>query len=184
MAEKTLNGIRVLMIIAPEDFRDEELLEPQQLLTEAGAKVTVASTRAGEAGGMLGAKLVPDAVVDEVKAADYHGVVVVGGMGSPTHLWNNAKVHQLLKDTHSAGRVAGAICLSGAVLANAGVLNGKRATVYVTDESVAALTAGGATYVKEHVVHDGNVVTADGPEAATEFGNALVKALRALAVAK
>jgi protease I len=184
MAEKTLNGIRVLMIIAPEDFRDEELLEPKHILTEAGAKVTVASTAAGEASGMLGAKVTPDAVVNNVKSADYHAVVVVGGMGSPTHLWNNAHIHQLLKETHAAGRVVGGICLSGAVLANAGVLKGKKATVWATDESLAALSGGGASYVKDHVVHDGNVVTADGPEAATQFGNTLVKALHQLAVAK
>lgn len=184
MTEKTLNGTRVLMIIAPEDFRDEELLEPKQILTEAGAQVTVASTRAGEATGMLGASVKPDAVVDNLKSADYHAVVVVGGMGSPTHLWQHKHVHNLLKETHAAGRVVGGICLSGAVLANAGVLNGKRATVWATDESLAALSAGKAQYVKEHVVQDGNVVTADGPEAAPEFGQTLVRALQKIAVAK
>jgi protease I len=176
--DMSLNGTRVLMVIAPEDFRDEELLEPKKLLTEAGAQVTVASTREGEASGMLGATIKPDAVVDSLKAADYHAVVVVGGMGSPTHLWNHSHVHKLLKETHTAGRVVGAICLSGAVLANAGVLAGKRATVWATD---AALQQGNARYVKEHVVHDGNVVTADGPEAAPEFGRTLITALKNLA---
>ena len=184
MADETLKGIRVLMIIAPEDFRDEELLEPKELLTKAGAQVSVASTQAGEASGMLGAKVTPDSVVTGLNASDYHAVVVVGGMGSPTHLWNNPKVLQLLQETNSEGRVVGAICLSSAVLANAGVLNGKTATVYATDASLAALSAGGAHYSKEHVVHDGNVVTADGPEAASDFGNTLVRALRALAVTK
>jgi protease I len=184
MADKALDGIRVLMIIAPEDFRDEELLEPKQLLTDAGAKVTVASTESGEASGMLGAKVTPDATVAGLKASDYHAVVVVGGMGSPTHLWNNEAVLQLLRDTHAAGNVVGAICLSGAVLANAGVLKGKKATVYATDESLAALSAGGAHFATEHVVHDGNVVTADGPEAASEFGMTLITALQRQAIAK
>jgi protease I len=184
MTNQPLNGNRVLMIIAPEDFRDEELLEPKQLLTEAGAKVTVASTREGEATGMLGARIKPDAIVDTLKASDYHAVVIVGGMGSPTHLWHHNHVHKLLKETQSAGRVVGGICLSGAVLANAGVLAGKRATVYATDESIAALSAGKAQYVTDHVVHDGTVVTADGPEAASEFGRTLIHALQQLPVAK
>jgi protease I len=177
MAEKKLSGTRVLMVIAPEDFRDEELLEPKSILTEAGAQVTVASTKPGQATGMLGAQVIPDTVVDGLKAADYHAVVVVGGMGSPTHLWNHTHLHKLLQETNSSGRVVGGICLSGAVLANAGVLSGKKATVWATDESLAALKNGKAHYQTEHVVHDGNVVTADGPEAASEFGRTLVAAL-------
>lgn len=178
MSEKTLAGIRVLMVIAPEDFRDEELLEPKQILTDAGAKVTVASTRAGAASGMLGASVNPDVVVDTIKPGDYHAVVVVGGMGSPTHLWNHTKLHELLQHAAGNGGVAGGICLSGAVLAKAGILNGKRATVWAMDESLKALEEGKAQYTAEHVVADGNVITADGPEAATDFGHALVVALQ------
>lgn len=180
MTEKTLSGTKVLMIIAPQDFRDEELLEPKRILSEAGAQVTVASTKDGEATGMLGAKVRPDTVVDSQKAADYQAVVVVGGMGSPEHLWNHKHIHKLLTDAHTNGRVIGGICLSGAVLANAGVLAGKKATVWATDESLAALQNGKATYIKDHVVHDGNVITADGPEAAVDFGQKLVAALRSL----
>jgi protease I len=181
MADKKLTGMKVLIVLAPDQFRDEELLQPKEILSGHGAHVTVASTRAGEAHGMLGATVTPDTVVDKEQATDYHGIVVVGGMGSPEFLWNNASLHKLLKDCQQQGKVVAGICLSGAVLANAGVLSGKRATVWATPESVAALEKGKAQYTKDHVVADGSVVTADGPEAASQFGEAVATALQKVA---
>ena len=177
MAEKRLQGIRVLMVIAPEEFRDEELLTPQEILTDNGARVDVASTRSGEASGMLGATVKPNLVLADAKAQDYQALIVVGGMGSPEHLWHEPKLHQLLQELHKSGKVVAGICLSGAVLANAGVLNGRKATVYATPESLQALKDGKAQYIEEPVVHDGKVITADGPEAAEEFGETITNEL-------
>jgi protease I len=67
-----------------------------------------------------------------------------------------------------------AICLAGAVLARSGVLRGRRATVYPLPRAVLELKKAGATYVGEPVVVDGPVITASGPEAAAEFGAALI----------
>lgn len=177
MAEKRLQGTRVLMVIAPEEFRDEELLTPKQILTDAGAKVDVASTRAGEATGMLGATATPDLVLANAKSQDYQAVIVVGGMGSPEHLWNEPQLHSILQDLNKSNRVIAAICLSGAVLANAGVLNGKKATVYSIPESLQALADGKAQFIDEPVVQDGKVITANGPEAAEEFGEKILNEL-------
>ena len=62
MAEKRLTGNKILMVIAPDQFRDEELLTPKEVLTQSGATVVVASTQTGEAKGMLGARVTPDIV--------------------------------------------------------------------------------------------------------------------------
>jgi protease I len=177
MAEKRLAGTRILMVIAPDQFRDEELLEPKQLLTEAGATVQVASTKSAEAKGMLGALVTPDLVLADAKSADYQAVIVVGGMGSPDHLWNEPKLHQIVRDLHKDNKVVAAICLSGAVLANAGVLKGKRATVWPMYESLKALSDGNAQYIEQPVVQDGKLITANGPEAAHQFGETIIAEL-------
>jgi protease I len=180
MADKRLAGTKVLMVIAPSEFRDEELLEPKQILEAEGAQVTVASTKAGEAKGMLGARVTADTTLDQVKATDFHGIVVVGGMGSPEHLWTSSQLHQLVQQMHREEKVVAAICLSGAVLAKAGVLQGRRGTVWEMPESHAAFDEGNATFVKEPVVEDGHLITAEGPEAATDFGKRIANKLAAL----
>jgi protease I len=177
MAEKRLAGTKILMVIAPEQFRDEELFVPKSVFEREGAAVTVASTRVGEAKGMLGGKEKTSHIVSAAKADDYAAVVVVGGMGSPQFLWHDAPLRALLQEAHSQSKVLAAICLSGAVLANAGVLRGRRATVWAMPESLKALSDGKAQYVEEPVVHDGRIITANGPEAAQAFAEQIVSEL-------
>lgn len=177
MVGKRLSGKRVLMVIAPREFRDEELLEPRALLAEQGAQIDVASTAKGQATGMLGATVTPDLLLSEANAESYDAVIVVGGMGSPEHLWDNKDLHVLLQNIQSNNKVIAAICLSGAALARAGVLVGKNATVWPMPESLAALEHGKARYTKEPVVCDGKIITADGPGAASQFGTAIADAL-------
>lgn len=181
MADKRLSGKRVLMVIAPKQFRDEELIEPKKVFLAEGAHVTIAACKSGQAAGMLGALVTPDIPVSDARAEDFDAAVVVGGMGSPTYLWDDAQLHLLLQQLQKSNKVVAAICLSGAVLARAGVLHGRRATVYPTPESIEALEQGGAHHVSEHVVRDGAVVTADGPDVATEFGHAVVEAMTTVA---
>ena len=72
-------------------------------------------------------------------------------------------------------KLLAAICFAPVTLARAGVLDGKRATVWKSEKG--QLTAAGAEYVAERVVTDGKLITGDGPTAAETFGKALVKAL-------
>ncbi|GBC83359.1 Putative cysteine protease YraA [bacterium HR10] len=179
---EAVKGKRILMVIAPEDFRDEELFTPKQIFEAGGAEVTIASTRLGLARGMLGGSASPDLLIAEARAEDYDAIVVVGGMGSPTHLWADEALHRLLREADEKGKIIGAICLSPAVLARAGLLRGRRATVYVTDESMSELRRGGAHYQQVDVVTDGRIVTASGPHAAAEFGRAIVAQLASRSV--
>jgi len=164
---------KVLFVVAPERFRDEELLEPKRILEHHGAAVTVASTRSGTAVGMLGAKVAVDCLVQGADAASYDALAIAGGAGAPAHLWDSEPLRRLAKAIHAAGKPVGAICLSPPVLARAGLLAGKRATTYPADRAVAELKRGGATYVQEAVVRDGTILTASGPEAAAAFGETL-----------
>ena len=166
---------RILCVIAPERFRDEELAEPKRALEAAGHQVTVASTRKGEALGMLGARVVPDVTIAQARAEDIDLLVIAGGAGAPQHLWDSAPLAALARSVHAAGRPVAAICLAPPVLARAGVLAGRRATTFPTERALAELKRGGATYVREPVVRDGTIITASGPEAAEAFGAALVQ---------
>jgi protease I len=77
----------------------------------------------------------------------------------------------LVKEANRAGKVVSAICLAPVTLANAGLLEGKRATAYPSAESF--LKWKGAIYTGNAVEVEGNIVTANGPEAAEEFAQAV-----------
>ena len=119
----------VVMIIAKENFRDEELREPQKILEKQGAKVTIASSSLITATGMFGAEAEPDILIDDVKVEDYDAIVFVGGAGASEY-WNNPTAHKIAKKAEESEKILGAICIAPVTLANAGVLEGKRATVW------------------------------------------------------
>jgi protease I len=167
---------KVVMIIAHKEFRDEELTETRKVLERANQTIAVASSDLSPATGMLGMQAPVDLLVKDVKAADYDAVVFVGGSGAQEY-WDDPTAQQLARDAVAQGKVLGAICFAPVTLANAGVLEGKQATVWRAEAD--RLKARGADYTGAKVQVDGDVITANGPEAAQEFGQALVKALAA-----
>ena len=175
--EKRLKGKRVLAIVAPVGLRDEELQQPRQILESEGAEVKVASLMQGICSGMLGARVKAEFTMEQARAYDFDAVIVVGGAGSPDCLWDSAELHHVLRQAAESNKVIGGICLSGAVLARAGVAGGRHLTVSQTPRTLNELEKAGARDVARDVVIDGNMVTAGGPAAAREFGRRLVERL-------
>lgn len=171
---------QILMVIAPDQFRDEELLVPRQAFQAQGWQVDTVSTKTGQAKGMLGAVESVEKDLDAAENKAYDAVVMVGGMGSPEYLWNNEQLHRILQKLNQQKKVVASICLSGAVLAKAGLLNSKQATVWEMPESLQALKEGGANYTAQPVTVDGNIVTANGPEAAKDFAQSVIERVNAL----
>ena len=171
---KRLNGKKILMVIAKNKFRDEEYAVPRRTLENEGAAVTVASSSLDTAEGMLGMQVKPDVLIDSVKEADYDGIVFVGGGGAREY-FDSPAAHKLAKDFFGHGKLTSAICIAPATLANAGLLQGKKATSFPSSE--AALRSHGAVLTGEPVAVDGMIVTAVGPEAAQQFGLKLVEVL-------
>lgn len=165
---------KALLIIAPQNFRDEELFHTKEELENAGVEVTVASTTTSEATGMLGGVIIPNILVSDVNAGDYDAVLFIGGTGASIY-FNDSIAHGIVKNAYVEGKIIGAICIAPSTLANAGVLDGKKATAYSSERS--NLESKGANFTGAGVEVDGKVITADGPGSARNFGKTIAKAL-------
>ncbi|MEK7825878.1 MAG: DJ-1/PfpI family protein [Nitrospirota bacterium] len=172
--EKKLDGKKVAMVIAPERFRDEEYAIPKEILEEEGVVVTTVSSKKDVAIGKLGLKVKPDLTLNDLKVKDYDALIFVGGGGAEEY-WNSQKAHSLAIEAVQRKKVLGAICIAPVILANAGLLYGKKATVY--ESEIDKIKGKGAVYNGLPVERDGNIITANGPEAADQFGKAIVEAL-------
>lgn len=170
----SLTGKKVLMVIASSNFRDEEYLEPRKMLEQAGVRVTVACSSLKPAKGKLGLEVRPDILIDDVKDGDYDGIVFVGGGGSQEY-FESPVAHRLAKGFYESGKLTSAICIAPAILANAGLLNRKKATSFPSSRET--LQAKGAVFVTGSVEKDGTIVTGSGPEAAKKFGETLLQVL-------
>jgi protease I len=172
--------MKVLIAIAPEKFRDEELAEPVAALRAAGIGFDIASTRRGTCTGMLGAKATATLSFEEVDPKSYDGIVIIGGSGSQAHLWEDDLLPIIVNNIQKSGKVVAAICLAPVVLARAGILKGKKATYYESPVAFREMKAGGAVLVNQPVVTDTRIITANGPAASKAFADAVVKMLTAV----
>jgi protease I len=164
------------MIIANQNFQDDEFAQPKKILEENNIKVTVASTSLDEAVGMNGAKVKPEILIQDINVSDFDAVLFIGGSGAVVYL-DDPVVHKIAQDALGANKIIGAICIAPVALAKAGILKGKRVTTYPVEENQKHLEASGAVYTAKPLEKDGNIITASGPVAAKAFGEEIVKAL-------
>lgn len=172
--------MKILMVIAPEKFRDEEFAVPAAALQKAGIAYDVASKQRGPATGMLGLKVNATLSFEEVDPKAYDAILIVGGGGAQMHLWDDDLLAEMVKYFHATGKVVAAICLAPVVLARAGILKGKKATYFNSPASFREMKAGGAILVDKPVVTDGRIVTGNGPAAAEEFAATFIKVVTAV----
>ena len=161
---------KAVFIIAQKDFRDEELLEPKEVLTSRGVEVKVATRTRSRAVGKLGTEIEPDLAISEIEVKDFDAIIFAGGQGARDY-FADENVFKLVNGFKNAGKILGAICIAPSILANAGVLISKIVTAFPTEEE--NLKNKGAEYTGMPVEVDGRIVTAKDPTAAKEFGEKL-----------
>ena len=113
---------------------------------------------------------------------DYDAIVYIGGSGTPIVRADNHSI-KIAQEAFEKGKVIGAICWSPTILAKAGILKGRNATVWNGDDdefnmtTPEYLTEQGAKYTGKPVTIDGKIITADGPSSAQGYAEAIWKAL-------
>ncbi len=169
-----LSNKRVLFIIAPENFRDEELLEPKKVLENCKCKIVIANNNGKTSRGMLGSRVDVHTTTNKADVNDYDTIIFVGGAGSTVY-WNDKTALNIAKEAYLKGKVVASICLASGTLANAGIFRGKNATGWPDTKSL--IEKNGGTYTGKDLEISGRVISAKGPSAAKKFGEAIAKVL-------
>jgi 4-methyl-5(b-hydroxyethyl)-thiazole monophosphate biosynthesis len=155
-----------------DGFEEIETIVPVDLLRRAGAQVVMAS--------VSGAKLVTgrcqisvqsDALLSDIEGETFDLLLIPGGPGVRA-LRADGRPARLARRHVEAGRIVAAICAAPTVLADAGLLAGRRFTAHdsVVDELPQSLVA-------ERVVEDGQIITSRGAGTAVDFALTLVRRL-------
>lgn len=145
------------------------------LLRRAGIEVVTAGLQPGIVKASRGTQLLPDATLDAVLRVEFDMIVLPGGMPGAQHLREDPRIIALLKKMAEQGKYTAAICAAPTVLAEAGLLVGKRVTSY--PGFLDKLDVPGMAYLKDAVVKDGKILTSRGPGTAMDFALALIEAL-------
>jgi protease I len=165
---------KVVLIIAPENFRDEELFNTQNALTDINAEITIASSKTGSIKGMLGGKAEAAMLIDDITVDDYDAVVFIGGSGAKEY-FNNKIALNIARQAKEKNKLLAAVCIAPTILANAGILKNVRVTSFPSEQGL--LKKAGASFTGADVEKDGLIITGSGPKASEKFGKALADAL-------
>jgi protease I len=167
---------RKILMFVGDDYEDLELWYPRFRMIEAGYQVVVAGPLAGETyRGKHGYPCRSDAAIRDVTASDFDGLIVPGGF-MPDKLRRDAKVLELVRQFHAAGKLVAAICHGGWIPISAGVYRGVRVTgsLGIKDDLVNA----GALWEDKPVVVDRHFVSSRKPDDFPDFCRAMLAFLR------
>ncbi len=165
----------VLMVLANQDFRDEEYSVPREIFEQNGIGTKVAAAEPGDCTGVNGLTISVDFTFDEINVDQFDAIVFVGGLGVERY-FANEMVLGLAREFYSAGKYTCAICWAPVILAKAGLIEERNVTAWNGAKS--DIENVGARYTGENVTIDGNIVTGSGPDAAGEFGQTIADLLQ------
>mgnify|MGYP001317763325 CR=1 FL=1 len=154
----------ILMWVAQKGSRDEELFVPKSVFEEKGYIVTVVSHNKGTAWSKFG-KIIEVVGFGDIDIGDYDAFLLVGGPGT-FNLTDDKILHGYIKRAEKKLSLFGGICFAPNIMARAGVLKGKRATVWGGPD---IFDKEGVIFEDKNVVNDGKIITANGPDAALEW---------------
>ncbi len=167
---------KVLFVVAPVNFRDEELFQPKEALEKCGHETFIASDKKGLCKGVQGGRVQAEASLKDIDPDRYDAVVFVGGGGSRV-FFDDPEAWRIAREMADQDKLVAAICIAPVILANAGLLQGKHATVY--SDEIKTIEKKGALYTHPGVTADGKIVTGDSPKSALMFGEKLCEMLKA-----
>lgn len=167
---QSLKG-RKTCIMATHGFEQSELFEPLNQLSEAGAKVDIASLEKDDIRGWdmkdWGKSIGVDMLISDVNHEDYDALVLPGGQINPDLLRVEDDALALIRSFDNAGKPVAAICHAPWLLIETGIVKGKAMTSYTSIRT--DLKNAGADVRDESVVKDGNLITSRNPDDLDDF---------------
>ena len=164
----------MVAVFLADGFEEIEATAPIDLLRRAKIETLVVGVGKLEITSARNMRYVADISTKEL--ADEHvfeAVVLPGGLPGATNLEACPEVLNAVQNTIESGGLIAAICAAPVMLANWGVLENKRATVFPAHKDKLK-----ENYLAEPIVTDFPFITANAAGAAIDFALELIKQLR------
>ncbi|MBL4781636.1 MAG: DJ-1/PfpI family protein [Porticoccaceae bacterium] len=169
------NGLEPLEMAAFSDvFGWASLLGNESIeLVDVGLRTNIKTA--------FGLNLRANFVLDDVDLATFDALAIPGGF-EPAGFYREALSEPFLdviRSFHSQGKPIASVCVSSLALGAAGILKGRRATVYHQAKGLRKqqLQESGAIFIDRPIVVDGNCITSTGPGTAIEVALTLLARL-------
>lgn len=164
-----------------DGFEEVEAIAPVDMLRRASVEVKTVGVTGEVVSSSHGISVIPDIPLSEVVLDNnLEAVILPGGLPGATNLEESADVQKAIDFAAKNDKYVCAICAAPQILGHKGLLKGREAIAYPGFEK----ELDGAVISKNYVAVDGRFITAKGAGVATEFGLAIVGALKGHVVAE
>lgn len=158
-----------LIVPLADGFEEIEAFSTISILRSAGIGVETVGVVGSVITGAHGVRVMVDNRLNSVKADNYDGIVIPGGSRGCDNLTKAKVVLDMIKQLNERGKLVAAICYAPLILAKAGVLDNRKATIYPGLEKE-------LPYPRANkVVIDGNIITSQGPGTSIDFALSIVE---------
>ena len=166
--------MKKVCVFLADGFEEIEGLTVVDVLRRAKVEVsTVSIMDTLDIHGAHGINIKADQMFDEVDFSVADMLVLPGGMPGTTNLKEDENVRKAVQEAYDDGRYVAAICAAPTILADMGILKGKRATCYPDMESEIE----DAYLTGAPVATDENIITSQGVGTAIDFALKLIEVL-------
>ena len=163
----------MVYVFLADGFEIIEAMAPIDMLRRAKVGVTTVGVDSQMITSSCGITVKADITSDEFEFTDVEAIIIPGGKNGVLNLEKSKIVQSAIDEAVECGALICAICAGPSILGHKGLLKGKNAICYPGFEG----TLDGAIISSEHVVADGDYITAKGAGVSVEFGLEIVKKL-------
>jgi len=166
-----------IAILATNGFEESELKSPKEALEQQGWTAEIVSLKKGSikswTNGNWGKEYTVDKTLDDVSSADYHALLLPGGVINPDLLRRHESAISFVKDFFKEKKPVAAICHGPQILIDAEVTDGRKLTSFFSVRK--DLENAGAIWTDEEVVVDNGLVTSRKPDDLPAFNKKMVE---------
>lgn len=176
MSGHNIAGKKVAFLLT-DGVEQVELTSPWNAVKEAGGEPTLVAPKSGKLQGYdgteKGSTFAVDITAADANAADFHALVIPGGVVNADHLRVDKDAQAFTRAFFEQHKPVASICHGPWLLIDAGVISGRNVTSYPTLRT--DLTNAGAHWTDEEVVVDQGLVTSRNPHDLPAFNDKLLE---------
>ena len=163
------------MLILTDTFEEVEALTQVDFLRRADIKIDMISiTGKLQVTSNRGVTVLADDLIENISLKEYAGIIIPGGLPAAFNIRDDKRVLDIIRKFDSEKKLIAAICAGPSVLAKAGILSKKNATIFPGMEKELL----DANFVDDAICVADNIITARGAGLSLEFAYTLVRKIK------
>ena len=171
----------MVYILLGAGFEETEAIAPLDLLRRAGIDVMTVGINGKHITGSHNITVEADIALNAMDLSNIEMIVLPGGLGGVVSLKACPEALDAVRFCWKTNKFIAAICAAPTILAELGILDGKKATCYPGQE---IHMQSAVMQENQAVVVDGNIITGTSAGTAIPFGLALITALKGNEIAQ